>query len=50
MPARILTDMSNRDIEDRKAAETAFADPVEYLAGFGIEAELVAEATLPAAA
>lgn len=42
--------MSNTTFNDREATERVFADPVAYLAGFGIDAELVAETTLAAAA
>jgi hypothetical protein len=35
---------------DQNAVRDVFGDPVAYLAGLGIEAELVAETTLPAAA
>ncbi len=49
VPGRRLIDMntSNGPIE---LAEDVFGDPVAYLAAFGIDAELVADTSLPAAA
>lgn len=47
---RMLTDMSNRDMKAQITVDDVFADPVAYLAQFGITAELVADTTLPAAA
>ena len=35
---------------DDTAADPIFRDPVAYLAGFGIDAEVVTETTLPVAA
>lgn len=46
----MLADMSNRDFNDTTTAHVIFDDPVAYLAEHGIEAELVAETSLPAAA
>ena len=42
--------MRNRDMKLRITVDHVFDDPVAYLAQFGIEAELVAHTTLPAAA
>lgn len=54
MAARRLETMSNRTfdntVDNATDAEQVFTDPVGYLARYGIEAELVAETTLPAAA
>lgn len=60
VPARMLTGMSNRESDnrviedrgcnDRETTGTLFADPVAYLAQFGIVAEVTAETSLPAAA
>jgi hypothetical protein len=51
---RRLETMSDRTFDNTAdnttVAEQVFPDPVRYLARFGIEAELVAETTLPAAA
>jgi hypothetical protein len=46
----MLTGMSNREFDIRITADAAFDDPVGYLGGFGIEAEIVSDTTLPAAA
>lgn len=50
MSARSLKLMSKRDFNNAETTAIVFADPVGYLAGFGIEAEAVAETTIPAAA
>ena len=42
--------MSNYEVNDTQTTARVFTDPVGYLAGFGIEAELVTESVLPAAA
>ncbi len=42
--------MSNLQSSQTETAEIVFEDPVAYLARFGIEAEVVAETVLPAAA
>lgn len=42
--------MSNLQSTDTETPEIIFDDPVAYLAGFGIEAEVVARTVLPAAA
>ncbi len=42
--------MTNPNCNDTEATEAVFADPVAYLAGLGVDAELVAQTTLPAAA
>lgn len=46
----MLIEMSNKHMNEAETANLVFADPVEYLAQFGIEAELVTQTTLPAAA
>lgn len=49
----MLTDMNNReprDTRDTTAISSIFGDPVAYLANFGIDAELISETSLPAAA
>lgn len=52
--ARSLVVMSNSHLNSTEAATQIFDDPVEYLARFGIEAEVetgvVAEPVMPAAA
>jgi hypothetical protein len=50
VPPPKLSDMSNRDRNEPSTIEVIMRDPVGYLAAFGIEAEVVAEATLAAAA
>lgn len=50
VPARTLKVMSNAQFNDSETARIVFEDPVGYLARFGIEAEVVAETVLPAAA
>lgn len=53
VPARSLVAMTNQTsiIDDRSASSSeVFADPVAYLAEHGIESELIAEDSLPAAA
>jgi hypothetical protein len=47
---RMLSDMSNQVTHETADIENIFGDPVAYLAQFGIDAELVAEHTIPAAA
>lgn len=47
---RTLKVMSNVQSSQTETAEIVFDDPVAYLARFGIEAEVVAETALPAAA
>ncbi len=42
--------MSNAQSSQTETVEIVFEDPVAYLARFGIEAEVVAETVLPAAA
>lgn len=42
--------MSDQTFDNTTGAEQVFTDPVGYLARYGIEAELVAETTLPVAA
>lgn len=42
--------MSKVQSSQTETAEAIFKDPVAYLASFGIEAEVVAESVLPAAA
>lgn len=42
--------MSDAQSSQTETAEIVFEDPVAYLASFGIEAEVVAETVLPAAA
>lgn len=44
------SDMTLSDSDNTEAAASIFSDPVAYLARFGVEAELVAETTLPVAA
>jgi hypothetical protein len=46
----MLSNMSNQDINERRTIEDILRDPVGYLAEFGIEAEVVAETTMSAAA
>jgi hypothetical protein len=46
----MLIHMNNQQLEDTKSFGNIFGDPVGYLAQFGIDAELIAETTLPAAA
>lgn len=55
VPARTLTGMSNSDLNHAGDPEAIFADPVAYLARFGIESTLVRDVpvtdpALPAAA
>lgn len=50
VPARILRDMSYTDVNDPRTTALVFADPVSYLAGFGIDAEIVVETAMPSAA
>lgn len=50
VPTRTLKVMSNVQSSQTETAEIVFEDPVAYLARFGIEAEVVAETVLPAAA
>lgn len=45
-----MTTSQTPDITQTPRTTDVFADPVAYLAGFGIESVLVAETTLPAAA
>lgn len=47
---RSLKVMSNVQSNETETTEIVFEDPVAYLARFGIEAEVVAEMVLPAAA
>lgn len=47
---RTLKVMSNAQSTQTETTEIIFEDPVAYLARFGIEAEVVAETILPAAA
>lgn len=42
--------MSNSDSNNTDLGNIVFSDPVAYLARFGIEAEVVSETTMPAAA
>jgi len=46
----MLRDMSNSDFEDTTTGESIFGDPVSYLADLGVDAEVVAETSMPAAA
>jgi hypothetical protein len=46
----MLIDMNNQQLEDTTSTVIILGDPVGYLAQFGIDAELIAETTLPAAA
>ena len=50
VPSRTLKVMSNAQSNRTETTEIVFEDPVAYLARFGIEAEVVAETILPAAA
>lgn len=50
VPTRTLRDMSKVQSTQTETAAVVFEDPVAYLASFGIEAEVVAESILPAAA
>ncbi|HEY7825075.1 MAG TPA: hypothetical protein VIG24_19705, partial [Acidimicrobiia bacterium] len=50
VPARTLRVMSKVQSSQTETAEAIFKDPVAYLASFGIEAKVVAESVLPAAA
>lgn len=50
VPAGTLRDMSNTDVNDPRTTTLVFADPVSYLASFGIDAEIVVETAMPAAA
>ena len=58
VPGRSLNLMSNRTSKsdsdrnrnDTTTTQSVFADPVAYLAGLGLMAEIVAETALPAAA
>lgn len=47
---RIFNRSSNRNTNDTTTTQMIFADPVAYLAGLGLAAEVVAETALPAAA
>jgi hypothetical protein len=47
---RISNRNSNRNSNDTATTQMVFADPVAYLAGLGLGAEIVAETALPAAA
>jgi hypothetical protein len=46
----MLIDVSNEHLHESETADLVFGDPVGYLALFGIDAQVVAEPTLPAAA
>lgn len=46
----MLMDMNNPELKDTTTISNIFGDPVGYLARFGIDSELIAETTLPAAA
>jgi hypothetical protein len=50
VPARMLRDMSNSNFDDTANGLSIFDDPVSYLADLGIDAEVVAETSMPAAA
>lgn len=50
VPARMLTDMSNRDCNDYETTTRIFSDPVGYLAEFGIDADLITDTIVPIAA
>ena len=50
VPARMLTNMSNRDCNDSETTIRIFSDPVGYLAEFGIDADLIADTIVPVAA
>jgi hypothetical protein len=50
MSNRISIQNSNQNSKDPATAKKVFADPVAYLAGLGLAAEIVAETALPAAA
>jgi hypothetical protein len=50
VPARMLTGMSNRDRNDSETTIRIFSDPVGYLAEFDIDADLIADTTVPVAA
>lgn len=50
MPGRTLSIMSTSTTYDDTTTSEIFSDPVAYLAGLGIDAELVTGTTLPAAA
>lgn len=42
--------MSDADFNHSQDTNVIFSDPVAYLARFGIEAELIVESSMPAAA
>jgi hypothetical protein len=43
-------DMNNQETNEETTSRNIFGDPVGYLAQFEIDAELIAETALPAAA
>lgn len=45
-----MTTSQTHDTNHKPDTSDVFADPVAYLASFGIDSELVAETSLPAAA
>jgi len=47
---RISNRKSDRNSNDTATTQMIFANPVAYLAGLGLTAEIVAETALPAAA
>jgi hypothetical protein len=49
-PKQISNRNSNRNSNDTATTQLIFANPVRYLAGLGLTAEIVAETALPAAA
>lgn len=50
VPPLMLIHMNNQQLEDTTSISNIFGDPVGYLAQFGIDAELIAETTMPVAA
>ena len=46
----MLKVMSNSEFNDTAVTEMIFRDPVAYLAGHGIEAEVVSDTSMPVAA
>lgn len=46
----MLTGMSNSDSNDAQTTRSIFSDPIAYLAELGIEAEVVADTSMPVAA
>lgn len=48
VPTRTLMDMSNADFNSAETTTAVFDDPVAYLAGLGIAAEIVPEEEITA--